>query len=55
VYYCAAFAETWRGIRNGEIARTRWLKRHMIDRGRLAQYEKRYRREASAARRLGQA
>jgi len=41
VYYMAAFELTWaekKGRLHTERARTRWLKHHMIDRGRLAKW-----------------
>ena len=41
VYYMAAFELTWwikKGRLNTERARTRWLKHHMIDRGRIAKW-----------------
>lgn len=41
VYYMAAFEIAWaerKGRLHTERARIRWLKRHMIDRGRVAKY-----------------
>jgi hypothetical protein len=41
VYYMAAFEITWcenRGRLHTERARIRWLRQHMIDRGRVAKW-----------------